>query len=541
MDFTLITPRTPQESRDRLSTYLLGIFFGGVFLILGIFFRFANLDRRMYWHDEALTSLRASGYSRAEVLSLLNDDAEISVRSLLDYQRPGPGTNILDTLNVAVTDAPLHPPLYYLLSRFWMDIVGYSPRAMRSLAAVISILALPGMYWLTMELFGSRRTAVFATALIWVSPIQVLFAREARQYSLWVVATLFASASLLYALRVQSKSSWVLFFASTTIGFYTHLFYGFVALAHGLYVLIIVWVPSGRRILFNKSFLGYFYSSLAALLTFTPWIIVLTRDRSEITEAVPWASVEIPFESYIQTLVSRYTGVFVDLYPFSVSIKLLVVLPSVVLITYSIYFLWRKEPKERWLFILLPSGITIISLTALDLILGGFRSVVARYLVPCFIGIQLLVAYFLARQTADSKSWQQMFWRLVTLALFAVGILSNILIVQAETWWDKGNDFIYPQTIQVISNAEAPLLIIDGQQEVHFGYLLAFAHEFPAHVNVKWMTTTISKIHGQYSDIFLYQAIPGSTEVLNAWQEYHIRNLIPGHLWRLTEEAHAQN
>jgi uncharacterized membrane protein len=541
MDFTLSTPRTPQESRDRFSTYILGIFFGSALLILGLFFRFANLDRRMYWHDEALTSLRASGYLRAEILPLLYDGAEISVQSLLDYQRPGPGKNLLDTLNAAVTDAPLHPPLYYLLSRFWMDIVGHSPQAMRSLAAVISILALPGMYWLTLELFGNHRTVVFATALIWVSPIQVLFAREARQYSLWVVATLFASASLLYALRVQSKSSWVLFFVSTTIGIYTHLFYGFVALAHGFYVVIIVWLRTGRRILFDKSFLGYFFSSLVGLLAFTPWLIVLMRDRSQITEAVPWASVEIPLKSYIQTLVSRYSGVFVDLYPFSVSIKLLVVLPIIALITYSFYFLWREVPTERWLFILLPSAITIISLTALDLISGGFRSVVARYLVPCFIGIQLPVAYFLARQTAVSKLWQQMFWRLALLAVFAVGILSNILIVRAETWWDKGNDFIYPQTIQVISNAEAPLVIIDGEQEVHFGYLLAFAHEFPAHVNVKWMTTTMSKIHGHYSDIFLYQAIPDSTEVLNGWQEYHIRNLIPGHLWRLTEKAHAQN
>ena len=37
-------------------------FFFVVLLVLGIFFRFVNIDRKIYWHDEAYTSLRVAGY-----------------------------------------------------------------------------------------------------------------------------------------------------------------------------------------------------------------------------------------------------------------------------------------------------------------------------------------------------------------------------------------------------------------------------------------------------------------------------------------------
>lgn len=31
-------------------------------IVLGLFFRFANLGEKVYWHDETLTSLRIFGY-----------------------------------------------------------------------------------------------------------------------------------------------------------------------------------------------------------------------------------------------------------------------------------------------------------------------------------------------------------------------------------------------------------------------------------------------------------------------------------------------
>src|SRR6478672_10132474 len=49
--------------------FLKGFQFFLVFLlVLGIYFRFVNLDRKVYWLDETHTSLRISGYTEPEFI-----------------------------------------------------------------------------------------------------------------------------------------------------------------------------------------------------------------------------------------------------------------------------------------------------------------------------------------------------------------------------------------------------------------------------------------------------------------------------------------
>jgi uncharacterized membrane protein len=52
-------------------------------LAIGIFFRFVNLDRKIYWGDEVATSLMISGYTQAEMNQQLWNGRVISVEALL--------------------------------------------------------------------------------------------------------------------------------------------------------------------------------------------------------------------------------------------------------------------------------------------------------------------------------------------------------------------------------------------------------------------------------------------------------------------------
>ena len=96
-----------------------------------------------------------------------------------------------------VEENPHHPPLYYVINRIWGKIFGTSILAMRSLPAIISLLAFPCIHWLCLELFEESITGSVAIALIAVSPFHLAYAQEARQYSLWVVITLLSSEALL--------------------------------------------------------------------------------------------------------------------------------------------------------------------------------------------------------------------------------------------------------------------------------------------------------------------------------------------------------
>ena len=61
--------------------------FIAVLLLLGVFFRFANLDHRFYWGDEVYTSIRISGYTTAELVHQVFDGQLHSIEDLQKYQR----------------------------------------------------------------------------------------------------------------------------------------------------------------------------------------------------------------------------------------------------------------------------------------------------------------------------------------------------------------------------------------------------------------------------------------------------------------------
>lgn len=61
-----------------------------ILLVLGIFFRFVNLEGKSYWIDEVFTSLRISGYTQAEVIQELSQGQVISLEELQKYQQPNP-------------------------------------------------------------------------------------------------------------------------------------------------------------------------------------------------------------------------------------------------------------------------------------------------------------------------------------------------------------------------------------------------------------------------------------------------------------------
>lgn len=130
-------------------------FFFIILLVLGIFFRFINLDRKVFWFDETFTSLRISGYTESELVSQVCDRLEIRIEDLQKYQHLAPGRTTADTIKSLIKEDTQHPPLYYLMARFWVQILGYSVATIRSLSALISLLAFPCIYWLCLELFGT--------------------------------------------------------------------------------------------------------------------------------------------------------------------------------------------------------------------------------------------------------------------------------------------------------------------------------------------------------------------------------------------------
>ena len=84
-------------------------------LSLGIFFRFANIDQKVFWVDEVATAVRVSGYSIPEVWRDLEQQDILNRSDLLAYQHLTPQRNLGYTWQ-ALTSSPEHAPLYFFLT-----------------------------------------------------------------------------------------------------------------------------------------------------------------------------------------------------------------------------------------------------------------------------------------------------------------------------------------------------------------------------------------------------------------------------------------
>jgi uncharacterized membrane protein len=495
------------------NTKILYLLFA-LILVMGIFFRFINIDKKVYWGDETYTSLRVSGYKWAEY-SQIFDGKEYSIEDIQKYQRINPETDLTDTLESLAVEDPHHPPLYYILGRFWVQWFGNSVAVRRSLSALISLLVFPCTYWLCLELFQSPLTGGIATVLMAVSPFHLLYAQEVREFSLWTVTILLSSAALLRAMRRQTKLSWGIYSITLALGFYTFLFSILVGIGHGIYVFII------EKFRLNKRFFAYSVASIAGLILFSPWLFVVIDNLSRIQTTNADKTARVPFAYLIKTWTLNLTRIFFDVQldyhdPFNVQFGYddsltYFILATVILVGYAIYFLCRHTLREVWLFILTLIGVTALALMLPDVIIGGTRSINARYLIPCYLGIQLAVAYLLANKVFATfvKFQQRKFWQLVMVILISGSVLSCVLISQAETWWSKYSDYYDAQIAHIVNEVERPLVIIDNPWRV---LPLSYSLDSNVRLQVTPDPDSVPTISEGFSDIFIYNSYRGRSE-----------------------------
>jgi uncharacterized membrane protein len=113
-----------------------------VILVRGIFFRFANLEKKVYWRDEGYTSLRISGYTESEFIQELGDAQIKQIKSLQKYHRINAEKSVFDTVKKLALEESQLTPLYFVAARCWVQLFGDSIAVTRSLSAVFSVLAI---------------------------------------------------------------------------------------------------------------------------------------------------------------------------------------------------------------------------------------------------------------------------------------------------------------------------------------------------------------------------------------------------------------
>jgi uncharacterized membrane protein len=499
-------------------------------LAIALCLRFYNLDHKYYWFDEAYTSLRASGYTEAELVQQVSQNPQSVAEFLGQYQAPNLQKNAWDTIQSLAQEEPQHPPLYFLLVRFWTQIWGSSIAATRSLSALSSLLVLPCLYGFCWELFhpfglfhapSDRRKARLsiggmAVLLAAVSPFQVLYAQEARQYSLWMGLILVANGLLLRSLRLNTRRNWAAYALSLSLGLYTFSGMLMTIATHGIYVLM----QRGRSPR-SQIFQAYTTATFIGLLSFLPWMILMVKGLGQINKTF------VRTERFsVPTLVGKWvlnlTRLFIDpwdyergwkystLHPLVHPLQIIISLLILVLVLCSFRHLFRHAPVSVSSFIAIQCGLLTLPLMLLNLVAGGFQSTVLRYLMPAVLMVGVAIAFFLIHARP------QWIFPLVTTFLITGGLLSCILSSQAHFWWIKSRSDANYQAAPLINQSPRPLLISDAPT----GRILAFSHLLQPEVQlllqpecfscqeVRSPSPPLPPIPPNFSDTFLYNPSP---------------------------------
>lgn len=168
---------------------------------------------------------------------------------------------------VALTAAnEAHPPLYYLLLHWWMQIFGAGDGPVRALSIPIGA----GVVLVTW-LFGRRLVgeapALLAAALVALAPSQVAMSQEARMYGLLALAVL-GSWWALWAGAVEGRrAAWLAYAIAVAVTLHAHYYGFFVAASHVGYLL---WRRTPAAV-----WRRWTYAALAAVVLSLPWLVQL--------------------------------------------------------------------------------------------------------------------------------------------------------------------------------------------------------------------------------------------------------------------------
>ncbi|MBA3736245.1 MAG: glycosyltransferase family 39 protein [Actinobacteria bacterium] len=281
--------------------------------------RFLTLRTQSYWYDEAIT---------VELV-----------------RRP------FHAMLGALPHSESTPPLYYVLAWIWSRMLGTGETGLRSLSAVLGTLTVPATYAAAQALV-SRRSALFAAALVAVSPFLVWYSQEARAYALLVLLGALSLVPLRRAVRPGAGPPLAAWAIVASLALTTHYFALFLVLAEAIWLL--------RHSLEKRAAA----IAVAAVAAVAGALAPLAAYQARYSQHTAWISNAGGVGSRAEYLLHQLV---VGLYPASHIRPLIAALPVLVLVR---LFAWTDRAERAGALVMLWFGLAAIGAPAVLALVG---------------------------------------------------------------------------------------------------------------------------------------------------------------------------
>jgi len=213
-------------------------------MALGLVLRLINLGAEPYWGDEVLSLQIVKHYQ--------ND-----FFGLLDYLK----------------QVEVHPPLYYILLKFWTAWFGYGEFAVRFLSLIFGEAIIWLVYVFGKRLFANYKVGLIAAFFIAILPMQIEYSQEARPYIIFCFFGALNVISLWEYLKFNDKKYLAAFILSGLTGIYLHYSAAFILLAtFSWWLLHLVWQKKNGIIGISRRLLAWLAAAGAIFLGFYYWL-----------------------------------------------------------------------------------------------------------------------------------------------------------------------------------------------------------------------------------------------------------------------------
>jgi uncharacterized membrane protein len=225
----------------------------------------------------------------------------LSLDQLLEPLKPLPDLGFSELVHSLLREAP-HPPLYFILSHFWMK--GFSLEnglvsvwATRTLPVLFGTLAIPASYGLGQLAFRSPVVGHFSALIMTFSPFGIAYAQETRHYSMVILMVILSLICLVLAARYLENHhpfpawlsvSWIVI---NSLGVAVHLFFVLTLVAEALVLLLLGIRQNGRKraAWFSPAWISLYAIAAGSALGTLMWVdFVVDRQRFVAQLTVPY-------------------------------------------------------------------------------------------------------------------------------------------------------------------------------------------------------------------------------------------------------------
>lgn len=284
---------------------------------------------------------------------------------------------------VRLTSLDTHPPLFYLLLKFWAYLFGWSELALRlmSVLSMVGALIVGGL--LTRKMFGNR-IATGTVIVLALSPLLLRYGFEIRMYALASLIGVSATYCLysVYKSKEATKRNWLIAYALlVVIGIYTLYYLAFLWIAHVAWIVCVA-VRHKWRV---RALAPYAGAYLGVFVLFLPWLPTFIQQTSN--GALAPIGQPLNFEQL--SGIASFNVLYQPSYALTVSL-------TVVLLLFGFAIAWAavrsrhtlRKSSDELMLLYGYIGMPIIILMIISLSKPMYTE---RYLSHVAIGLMMLV------------------------------------------------------------------------------------------------------------------------------------------------------